>query len=671
MSGTQMTSNNSTPVSPDSTPVQPAKPINRDLLPENHIRLPGESLRRWVYALLTVITAVTGVYMMWDILSANGVTTLEAVILLLFAISFCWISTAFWSAVFGFVLLMMRRDPLTLKPIDQFYDDSLPITQRTAVVMPIYNEDTHRVIAGFEATLNSLVATGEIEHFDFFMLSDTTKLDIAQRERDQWQQFTSRIGDLSKHTFYRRREKNLHRKVGNIAEFLQRWGKNYENMIVLDADSVMSGTCLLRMVRAMQINPRAGLIQTVPIPVRQTTFFGRFVQFAAVLYSPMLATGIAFWQTGAANYWGHNAIIRIKAFIDHCGLPTLPGKAPFGGDILSHDFVEAAMLRRAGWDVFLLADLEGSYEEVPCNIIDYATRDRRWVQGNIQHLGIIDAAGLHPISRLHFLLGATAYISSLIWLMMLVLSTADAVVRALNSNVYFATGASAIGSIDFHMAPIWPIAKTGLIIALITLTTILLLFPKVMGIITTLAHRREQFGGTKAIIRGTLVETAFAVLIAPIMMAFHAYFVVSVLLGFKVNWDAQDREGRLLTWKESFARTLRTTLVALAWGYMTWTYAPIFFWWLLPILTGLVLAAPIVRYSSSLTLGEDCRKHGIFVSPFETNEDPVLTDLKRLLAVEHPPLETPAPLPVLPPDNWSDMAEQDMEEYPPKDYSWQ
>ena len=141
------------------------------------------------------------------------------------------------------------------------------------------------------------------------------------------------------------------------------------------------------MVRAMQANPRTGLIQTIPIPVRQTTFFGRFVQFAAVLYSPMLATGLAFWQTDAANYWGHNAIIRMRAFIDHCGLPTLPGKAPFGGDILSHDFVEAALLRRAGWDVFLLADLEGSYEEVPCNIIDYAKGDRRWVQGNIQHLG--------------------------------------------------------------------------------------------------------------------------------------------------------------------------------------------------------------------------------------------------------------------------------------------
>jgi membrane glycosyltransferase len=664
MSGTQMTSNNST----DSEPIV-SKPINRDLMPENEIRLPGESMRRIVYAILTVVTAITGVYMMYDILSANSITMLEAVILILFAISFCWISTAFWSAVFGFVLLMLRRDPLTLRHMDTIYNDALPITTRTAVVMPIYNEDTHRVIAGFEATLNSLVATGEIEHFDFFMLSDTTKLDIAQRERDQWQQFTARIGDLSKQTFYRRREKNLHRKVGNIAEFLQRWGKNYEHMIVLDADSVMSGKCLLRMVRTMQANPRAGLIQTVPIPVRQTTFFGRFVQFAAVLYSPMLATGIAFWQTGAANYWGHNAIIRVKAFIDHCGLPTLPGKAPFGGDILSHDFVEAAMLRRAGWDVFLLADLEGSYEEVPCNIIDYATRDRRWVQGNIQHLGMLDAAGLHPISRLHFLLGATAYISSLIWLLMLVLSTADAVVRALHSNEYFTNSTPTME--HFINLPEWPIAKTGLIIALIVMTTTLLLFPKIMGIISTMAHRREQFGGTKAIIRGTIVETAFAVLIAPIMMAFHAYFVVSVFMGFKVNWDAQDREGRLLTWGESFARTLRTTLVALAWGYMTFTYAPIFFWWLMPILTGLVLAAPIVRYSSSLELGERCLKHHIFVSPDETNEDPVLTDLKRLLEIEHPKLETPAGIPILPPDNWSEMPEQNMEDYPPKDYTWQ
>lgn len=660
MSGTPMTSNN--------TPLQPKGPINRNDLPENALQFPGESLRRWAYGILTIITAISGVYMMYDILSANGITMLEAVILLLFAVSFCWISTAFWSALFGFVLIMMKLDPLTLKPIDQFYDDKLPITTKTAVVMPIYNEDTHRVIAGFEATLRSVEQTGEIEHFEFFMLSDTTKLDIAQRERDAWQQFTERLGNLSSRVFYRRREKNLHRKVGNIAEFLQRWGNNYDHMIVLDADSIMTGKCLLRMVRTMQANPRSGLIQTVPIPVRQTTFFGRFVQFAAVLYSPMLATGIAFWQTGAANYWGHNAIIRVQAFIDHCGLPTLPGKAPFGGDILSHDFVEAAMLRRAGWDVILLADLEGSYEEVPCNIIDYATRDRRWVQGNIQHLGILDAAGLHPISRLHFLLGAVAYISSLIWLLMLGLSTADAVVRALHANEYFPTGTQVY---EHFNLPDWPIAKTGLIVSLILLTTTLLLLPKVLGIITTLTHRREQFGGTKAILRGTLVETAFAILIAPIMMAFHALFVVSVLLGFKVNWDAQDREGRLLSWGEASARTLKATIAALIWGYITFEYAPVFFWWLMPILTGLVLSIPIVRYSSSLDLGAKCKEHKIFISPDETSEDPVLTHLKELLDTEYPKLESPAPIPALPADNWSDMAEQSMEEYPPKDYHWQ
>ncbi len=663
MSGTQMPFNNPQHVPSKSN----AKPIDRSLLPENSIRLPGESWRRLTYAVLTILTAVAGVYMMYDILSANGVTVLEGVILVLFAISFSWITTAFWSAVCGFILQMLRLDPLSLKSIDSIYNDAMPITTRTAVVMPIYNEDTHRVIAGFEATLRSLEKTGEITHFDFFVLSDTTNLTVAQAELNAWQQLTERLGDLSKQTFYRRRVKNIHRKVGNIAEFCQRWGNNYETMIVLDADSIMSGHCLLRMVRAMQANPRTGLIQTVPVPVRQTTFFGRFVQFAAVLYSPMLATGLCFWQTSAANYWGHNAIIRVKAFMDHCGLPTIPGSAPFGGDILSHDFVEAAMLRRAGWDVFLLADLEGSYEEVPCNIIDYATRDRRWVQGNIQHLGILDAAGLHPINRLHFLLGATAYISSLIWLLMLVLSTADAVVRALNSNVYFPEATQAY----LHIIPDWPIAKTGLIVSLIVLTTSLLLLPKFLGIIATLTHRREQFGGTQAILRGTIVETAFAVLIAPIMMSFHAYFVVSVLLGFKVNWDAQDREGRLLSWGESFARTLRTTIVALIWGYMTFSYAPIFFWWLMPILTGLVLAAPIVRYSSSLTLGANCRAHRIFVSPDETNEDPVLTDLRHLLNIEHPKLETPAGIPALPPDNWGDMPEQDLEEYPPKDYSWQ
>ncbi|MGB3611008.1 MAG: glucans biosynthesis glucosyltransferase MdoH [Cellvibrio sp.] len=633
-----------------------ALPVDARLQPDNSIRLPGESIRRPIFYTLVLATTAAGVGIMFNILAANNLMPLEAVLLFLFSITFGWITISFWSAVCGFVLQITQRDPLSLKKLDLDRYRRQPIVTRTAVVMPVYNEDTHRVIAGFEATLRSLAATGEVEHFDFYLLSDTTNPDVAQAELDAWQGLCERLGELSSRVFYRRREKNIARKVGNLADFCRRWGSNYEHMIVLDADSVMTGDCLLQMTRAMQANPRAGLIQTVPIPVRQATFFGRFVQFAAVLYSPMLATGLAFWQTNAANYWGHNAIIRVRPFIDYCGLPTLPGKAPFGGEILSHDFVEAAMLRRAGWDVFLLADLEGSYEEVPCNIIDYAKRDRRWVQGNIQHLGLLDIAGLHPVSRLHFLLGAVAYISSLIWLAMLALSTTDAVIRAINSNVYFTE--------TYQLFPDWPIAKTGLIIALISLTVTLLLLPKIMGVIVAIVHRNAAFGGTWAIIKGAFIETLFAILIAPIMMAFHAYFVVSVILGFKVNWDAQEREGRLLPWSEAVARTWRTTMVAIAWGAVTYIYAPIFFWWLMPILTGLVLSAPIVRYSSSPSMGKWLRRQHVFLCPSETEDDPVLQDMERLLEQKTSPLPKPAIAPVLPPDNWTDMREQNLAQLP-------
>jgi membrane glycosyltransferase len=647
MSGTQ---------TPSSKPVYtPIVPVDLSGQPRDALNLPHKSLRRWLFSILSLITSALGVYMMYEILSANELTALETVILMLFALSFSWLAISFWSGFIGFVLQLFRIDPLSLTRQKKLTAELLPITTRTAVVMPVYNEDTHRIIAGFEATLRSLEKTGELSHFDFFMLSDTTKLDIAQAERDAWQQLTERLGDLSKQVFYRRREKNIGRKVGNLAEFCQRWGSNYEQMIVLDADSVMTGECLLTLVRQMQANPRVGLIQTVPIPVRQTTFFGRFVQFAAVLYSPMLATGLAFWQTDAANYWGHNAIIRLRAFIDHCGLPNLGGRAPFGGDILSHDFVEAALLRRANWDVILLADLEGSYEEVPCNIIDYATRDRRWVQGNIQHLGILDLPGLHPISRCHFFFGALAYITSLIWLLMLVLSTADAVVRALNSNVYFTE--------TYQLYPDWPIAKTELIIGLILLTTVLLMGPKMMGVLVTLIHRRKAFGGARAIIKGTIVETLFAVLIAPIMMAFHAYFVISVLLGFKVSWEAQDREGRLLTWGEAFARTSKLTVIALIWGFMTFKYATVFFWWLIPVLVGLILAAPLVRYSSSLDWGNNCRRHKIFLCPSETQNDSALSELDNLLAQDYPKLQEPASIPPLPENNWVDMPHPPLEKF--------
>jgi membrane glycosyltransferase len=583
--------------------------------------MPFKKTRVWLFSLLVLAISAYGMWIMFDILNSNGMTPLEYALLALFSITFTWIVTAFCSGCMGFILQLFRIDPLTLTRQKAIEIDQQALSKtRTAVVMPIYNEDTQRVIAGFEVSLRSLIKTGQFAHFDFYLLSDTQDKEIANNELKAWHALTERLGDFAKQTFYRRREDNKHRKVGNLTDFCERWGSKYEHMIVLDADSIMTGQCMLELTSSMINNPQAGLIQTIPIPVRQDTFFGRFLQFASVLYSPMLATGSAFWQTNHANYWGHNAVIRVKAFIDCCGLPVLKGNAPFGGEILSHDFVEASLLHRSGWDVLLLSDIQGSYEEVPSNILDYAIRDRRWVQGNIQHLGLLPASGLKIISKLHFLLGATAYISSLIWLSMLVLSTIDAVTRALNSNVYFNQA--------YQLFPTWQIAKTELINSLLFVTIVLLLLPKLMGIIVTLIHRNKQFGGSFKLILGSIIETVFAIIIAPLMMVFHSYFVVCVFLGKKVTRDAQPRSGRMVPWQEAIGYTLLSTLIALAWGGIAYYFTPVFFWWLSPILVGLILAAPIVRYSSSIGLGVKLRKMGIFICPSEVDNNDTLAALR-------------------------------------------
>lgn len=603
--------------------------------PHDHTRhavtLPGMAWRRALFLLLLLATTLLGAQLMADILLPNGLTVLEGFILALFVVTFAWIAQAFWNAVMGFVIQLLRLDPLSLRRLPDRSARTDAIAARTAVIMPVYNEDTQRVMAGFESNLRSLAQTGELAQFDFFLLSDSQQADIISAEARAWTRLRQRLGALASHAHYRRREKNSGRKVGNIEDFCARWGHQYDFMIVLDADSIMSGNCMLELVRTLQANPRAGLVQTVPIPVRQQTLFGRFLQFASALYSPMLATGMAFWQGDAANYWGHNAIIRIRPFMEHCKLPRLPCKrGPFSGEILSHDFVEAAMMRRAGWQVLLRADLGGSYEELPSNLLDYATRDRRWAQGNLQHLALLGSRGFHGVSRLHLLFGAVAYLSSLVWMLMLVASTVDAIQRALNSNQFFTQ--------RYQLFPDWPIAKPEQILSLMLLTVALLLLPKLMGLILGLIQRRKEFGGALALTVSALLETLFAILLAPLMMVIHSYFVVCILTGSKVNWNAQPREGRMVPWREALQRTWLTTLAAMAWGGITWYFSPLFFWWLTPVILGMVLAAPIVRFTSSLELGQGLQSLHLLLVPTEVRPGATLALLDTL----HPTRTAPA-----------------------------
>lgn len=577
------------------------------------LKIPVPRLRGLALASASIATTAIGARWMSDIFMVHGWQILDIVILFLFAVSFCWISIAFWSAGMGFLLQMLKRDPITLQRSTEIEDVPSAIQTRTAILMPIFNEEIVRMISGFESNLRSILKTGEEPHFDFFLLSDTNDLNIAAAEQVAWQQLMQRYPHLEHQLFYRRRPQNTQGKVGNITDFCQRWGNSYDFFIVLDADSLMTGECILKLVRRMQAQTSTGLIQTVPLPVRQTTFFGRFIQFAANLYNPMLSTGFAFWQTTGANYWGHNAIVRTKAFIAHCGLPTLPGAPPFGGAILSHDFVEAALLRRAGWDVFLSPELAGSFEEVPSNLIDYAKRDRRWLQGNFQHLGLLAAKGLSTISRVHFVLGAVAFLSSLLWLTMMGLTT---VIDMLHSLV----GTSSLLSNEGKSSAS----------RLLILTAVLLLLPKFLGMISTLCLRRKEFGGALKILSGATLEILFAIILAPIMMAFHSYFILSLLMGHQVTWGAQQREGRSLSWKEAYACTAKMSFIALIWGITSAFFAPTLFLWVIPVLLSLSLAAPILRYSSSASLGNISQQLGAFITPEIRMEPTILCDLRQL-----------------------------------------
>lgn len=607
----------------------------------------ARKIRLLMMAVLVLPTAYWAMSQVYIIFQPNEFRPLEWVQLILTSILFLWLSMSFWTAIIGFLLKLFKRDPLTLASEQHAPKSDQLLSKRHAIIMPVYNEETQRIMAGFEATVREMITTHSSTNFDFYMLSDTQDKQLLNAELTLWLSMLARLpANLRTRCYYRNREQNIGRKVGNVKDFCQRWGYQYEGMIVLDADSIMSGSKMLELAQRLESNTKTGLIQTIPMPARQTTFFGRFVQFAAQVYSPMLATGLSFWQGDCANYWGHNAIIRVKAFIDTCGLPPLKGSQPFGGDILSHDFVEAALMRRANWQVYLLTDSQGSYEEVPSNIIDYATRDRRWVQGNMQHLGIVTTKGLHLANRMHFLFGAFAYASSILLLLALLAGTADALIQTFTQPVYFIS--------TYQLFPTWLITKQNVMIATLWVTVALLFLPKVLGILITFIHRRHEFGGGINFLKSASVEFCFAVLLAPIMMIFHSYFVINVLAGKSVKWEAQAREGRMIPWRQAFRFSYILTLLGLIWASVTAVFTPTLFLWLLPVFSGLILAAPIIRLSSSNSFGLWCKSNGIFLLDTEYRPNRAIRNVNR--GVQNlKEAKNLAYIPVLPESSWSEM----------------
>jgi len=588
-------------------------------------------LRRMLLVLLVLVPTTIASGFMVNVLPHQGQTWLELAIVVFFGVLFGWVSVGFWTALFGFFTLARNRDRWAITGLAAGTPAAPSAAgvggdgARTAVIMPICNEPVDRVFAGLRAIHRSLERVGAADRFHFFVLSDTADPAVAMQEEAAWADWCRATGGFGR-IFYRRRRVRIERKSGNVADFCRRWGARYEHMITLDADSVMAGRTLVRLVELMDAHPHVGMIQTAPTGVNRRSLFARVQQFATHVYGPMFAAGLHWWQLGDGQYWGHNTIVRVAPFMAHCGLPRLPGREPLGGEILSHDFVEAALMGRAGWTIWLAYDLDGSWEEVPSTLLEEMKRDRRWCQGNLQHLRLLFTEGLFGAHRALFLNGVFSYVSAVLWFGFLSLSTVEAIDNVLREPDYFPHGPS--------LFPVWPIWRPDWAMSLMGVTGLLLFLPKLLSVllITFKDRRTRQFGGFVRLVLSVLLEIVVSSLLAPIRMVFHTRYVITNLLGRTVSWKSQGREDADTGWGEAIRHHGLDSLVASAWGAGLYWLNPAYFWWVTPIIGALIVSVPVSALMSRVRLGDLTRRLGLFRIPEESEPPPELRDVHALVA---------------------------------------
>ncbi len=578
-----------------------------------HSNLVARLSRIFVFGGGVALTAY-GANEMYGVINVGSITVLKWALLVLFVINFSWIAIAFTGSIVGFLWLIWapraRALPKTLR-------------EQTAIVMPIYNEAPGRVFGAMQAMIEEVKASGLGDHFAWYFLSDTTQPNAWLAEERAYILLKEKLGADAR-VYYRHRPKNTSRKAGNIDDFVQRWGGLYEHMIVLDADSLMTGDCILKLTAAMEADPDAGIIQTLPLIINRNTFFARLQQFAARIYGIVLAAGLAVWSGRQGNYWGHNAIIRTRAFADCCGLPHLRGKPPFGGHILSHDFVEAALMLRGGYSVYMLPTLRGSYEESPPSLIDVATRDRRWCQGNLQHLRVLPARGLRMASRQHFASGVMSYLSSPIWMAQLLVGMLLVLQSAYIRPEYFTH--------EFARFPDWPRFDYERALELFGVTMAVLLAPKALGLCYAIFHAptRRTCGGAIGLVGSALVEVLFAALIAPIMMVIQTGSVMQILFGRDTGWTPQRRDDGSIPLRDIVRRHRSHVALGVLTLIVGLLISTSLVAWMSPTIAGLLLAILLSWMSGKLSLGMAMRRMGLLVTPEEGARPPVAARASEL-----------------------------------------
>ena len=609
---------------PDLPPAAPLAMPTQSLWRRPDVRDgPPAPASRWarIGALVAATLLVTGFAtgMLAGLLDADSMSGLDLAITLVFALLFAWTAFSFFSALAGF----FSRGPEAAIGVD--LEAPLPrLDSRTAILAPIYNEEPYALFGRLRAIAESLAATDQGGSFDIFVLSDTTDPSIQAEEYRQFGRFQR---ETQVRVFYRHRLRNTDRKSGNVADWVRRFGGAYDTMVVLDADSLMEGETLVRLAAAMERNAGVGLIQTNPVIINRHNLFARCEQFASRLYGPMLARGTAWWSGGQGNFWGHNAIIRVRAFAEQAGLPHLPGRKPFGGHLLSHDFVEAALMRRAGWAICMAPGLGGTYEESPPTLNALIARDRRWCQGNLQHILVLPARGLHLISRLHLLRGVSAYITSPLWLALVCMGV------LLASKPDWGVSAAAQAAAGAG-SPHALVAVGGVFF----IAMAFLLGPKALALIELIASPAQsaRFGGSRRAAHGVVCEIGLSALIAPVRMLNQTCGLFSILLGQDAGWVAQRRGEDGLTLEEAANQHLGTTILGLTLAGLAASASDQALLWVSPVVVGLMASIPVAALTARLDLGLWARRMGLLVTPEELAPPAILIRANTFAARARP-----------------------------------
>lgn len=605
------------------TPLAPTHRLKRKRQRQQHRWEKVLRIRRALLNLLVVGPSAFVTWLFYSALPPPHAYVLDLALTTTFGLLFAWIAVWFWTGTAGFWVLLRKKERYAFAGQPELPPFEANNPDRVAIIMPAYEEGVGRICASMGALYRDLQSQANLERFDFYVLSDSAT-------PDQWIKEEIACWDLVKQLkaegrfFYRRRRSRTKKKSGNIADFCRRWGKLYQYMIVLDADSLLSAEAVTSLTAMMDANPEAGIIQSLPQVINQRSAYGRLQQFAASVYGRMFAAGLHYWHLGASLYWGHNAIIRVQPFMRHCMLPRL-SRGWLGGDILSHDFVEAALMRRAGYEVWMAYKLEGSYEETPARFEDELARDRRWSRGNLQHLKLIGWRGIRGPHRTVFLAGALSYASSGIWLLFMGLGTAVMIYHTVIPPNYFPHAHS--------LYPRWPIWHRNLQAALISASFGALLTPKLLAALLAVLKKSKRlaFGGLTRLLSSVLFELLLSGLFAPARMLLHTQFVIGALFGWRVDWGAQQRDPRQTRWSDAFRRHLPGVVLAIVWMALASQISLALCLWLLPPLIGLVLVPFLEVFGSRYDLGEKLEERGLLVVPHERTSPNILLEWQAFL----------------------------------------